>query len=147
MKRSLVILALAPCLLAAQGKGVGKGQARREAPASAQAEPAGPPKVTYPFFRDAEIKLILDFFRPGSGHLPPGLAKRGSLPPGLQRQLRVTGALPPGIEKHLDPIPPELDRRLGPLPAGYRRLMVGSVALLVQDATNLIVDLLDVIRR
>jgi hypothetical protein len=29
-------------------------------------------------------------------NLPPGLAKRDQLPPGLERQLRVRGTLPPG---------------------------------------------------
>lgn len=138
------MLTLVPSLVAGQGK----GQAKRRGHEAAQAEPAGPRKATYPFFHDAETKLILDFYRPGSGHLPPGLAKRGGeLPPGLQKQLRVTGTLPPGIEKKLEPFPPDLERRLTPVPAGYRRVVAGTVALLVQDATNLIVDVLEVIRR
>lgn len=33
--------------------------------------------------------------------LPPGLARRGSLPPGLQRHVNKTGHLPPGLEKKL----------------------------------------------
>ena len=37
-----------------------------------------------------------------SGHLPPGLAKREQLPPGLERQLRVRGTLPPGLRKNED---------------------------------------------
>jgi hypothetical protein len=144
----MTILLLTPCLLAGQGKGQGKGQAKEHGREAAQAEPAARPKETYPFFHDAETKLILDFYRPGSGHLPPGLAKRGgALPPGLQKQLRVTGTLPPGIEKHLEPFPADLDRRLGPVPAGYRRVLAGTTALLVQDATNLIVDVLELIRR
>jgi hypothetical protein len=106
-----------------------------------------PPKEVYPFFRDAETKLILDYYRAGSGHLPPGLERPGSVPAALQRQLKVTGTLPPAGEKLLQPFPSDLDRRLNPVPAGYRRVLLGTAALLLQNTTNLIVDLLDVVRR
>lgn len=139
----MLILALAPCLMGGQGQ----GQAAGAQQGASQSEQSGPPKEIYPFFRDAETKLILDFYRPGSGHLPPGLARKGDGAAGLQRQLRITGTLPPGVEKKLEPFPADLDRRLNPVPAGYRRALFGTAALLVQDATNLIVDLLDVVRR
>src|SRR5574341_1561384 len=41
----------------------------------------------------------------GKKGLPPGLAKRERLPPGLQKQLRRNGTLPPGLQKKLEPLP------------------------------------------
>jgi hypothetical protein len=35
--------------------------------------------------------------------LPPGLAKRRSLPPGLAKHVRERGSLPPGLQKRLTP--------------------------------------------
>lgn len=53
---------------------------------------------------------------------PPGLAKRGDLPPGLARQLRKGGTLPPGLAKRA--LPAELSARL-PAPAkGVERVIV-----------------------
>ncbi len=52
--------------------------------------------------------------------LPPGLAKKDRLPPGLQKHLWKRGALPPGLQKKIGPAPmyyaPHYDR---PLPPAY----------------------------
>lgn len=139
-------------LLAALAAGLAPGQGNGQAKAKAAGETAPPeaegPKVVYPFFRDAETKLILDFYRPGSGHLPPGLARRGAeLSAGIQKQLRITGTLPAGLEKKFEPFPSELDRRLTAVPAGYTRGVCGTTALLVQEGTHLIVDVIDLVRK
>jgi hypothetical protein len=106
------------------------------------------PREQYPFFTDAENRLILDFYRPGSGHAPPGLAKRESpVPPVGQKPLARGGTLPVAMEKWAEPFPRDLDRRLRTVPEGYRRLLCGVMALLVQDSTRLIVDSLDLSRR
>jgi hypothetical protein len=40
----------------------------------------------------------------GNGQgLPPGLAKRDRLPPGLEKHLWNHGSLPPGLQKKIDP--------------------------------------------
>ncbi len=75
----------------------------------------------------------------GGGSLPPGLAKRTDLPPGLQRQLERNGHLPPGLEKH--PLPNDLLTRLGRR-YGAERQLVGSDVLLVDTATGVILDIL-----
>lgn len=117
-------------------------EARQEPPAREA------PREQYPFFTDAENRLILDFFRPGSGHVPPGLAKRESpAPPVVQKPLARGGTLPAAMEKWVEPFPTDLDRRLRTVPEGYRRLLFGVMALLVQDSTRLIVDSLDLSRR
>ena len=132
-------------LLACSGVGAG-GQEIQEASQATDAKEA--PRERYPFFTDAENRLILDYFRVGSGHLPPSVPKRESrTPPAALKALARGGILPVAFEKWIMPFPADLDRRLTTVPDGYRRLLHGSVAVLVQDSTRLIVDILDVSRR
>jgi hypothetical protein len=99
-------------------------------------------------FLPREVPIILNYYRPGSANLPPGLAKRGgNLPPGLEKQLRRNGQLPPGLQKRLQPFPPELERRLGPVPAGCRRVVMDTRALLIRDATKVVLDILDLAQK
>jgi hypothetical protein len=74
----------------------------------------------------------------GGGGLPPGLAKRDTLPPGLQRQLDEKGRLPPGLEKRA--LPTELADRLPPRRDGTEIVIVDRDVLLVQAATGLVLD-------
>jgi hypothetical protein len=74
--------------------------------------------------------------------LPPGLAKKGSLPPGLAKQLARNGQLPPGLEYR--PLPQDLIVQLPPLQPPYRYMIVDNRVLLVQAASNLILDVLEV---
>lgn len=73
-----------------------------------------------------------------SGGLPPGLAKREQLPPGLQRQIERNGTLPPGLAKRLP------DDLLGRLPrrsnTGFR--VVGDDIVLIDLATRVILDVM-----
>lgn len=95
--------------------------------------------------RDGHIRIIREYAHAGS--LPPGLAKREALPPGLRKQLRERGALPPGLQKHLVPVPAPLVTRLPALPAYYHRYFVGEDLIVVDTRTNQIVAvLLDVWR-
>ncbi|HEY3442128.1 MAG TPA: hypothetical protein VGK29_15315 [Paludibaculum sp.] len=106
------------------------------------------PREQYPFFTDAESRLILDFYRPGSGHLPPGLQKRMTPAPAASAKLLARGGtLPVALEKSVEPFPQDLERRLTTSPPGYRRVLHGILALLIQDSTRLIVDALDLTRR
>src|SRR5712692_2463493 len=104
----LIFLALLSPMLPAQGKGKGKGHSD-----------SGSAAVV---FTPDERRIISDYCRrlPASG-LPPGLAKRDTLPPGLEKQLRRNGRLPPGLEKKLVPFPPDLERQLPPSAAGVQR--------------------------
>lgn len=75
-------------------------------------------------------------------HLPPGLANRDRLPPGLEKQLRVRGILPPGLQKKLMPCPEELERRLPPPPPGCVHVVVGGHVVLVNRSTYVVLDIL-----
>lgn len=75
-----------------------------------------------------------------SGDLPPGLAKRDELPPGLERQLERNGTLPPGLGKRN--LPDDLRTRLRNPDDGTDRQIVGTDVLLVDTATGVILDIL-----
>ena len=76
--------------------------------------------------------------------LPPGLAKRETLPPGLQRQLVRNGQLPPGLQKKIQPLPPALEVVLAPLPEGRRRVFISGSVILLDERKNLILDMVAV---
>jgi hypothetical protein len=94
-----------------------------------------------PVFTERDRLLIRGWFHDHSEGLPPGLAKRETLPPGLEKHLRERGTLPPGLQKKIEPLPPELERQLSRLPTGYRRVIVAGHAILMNDQTALIYDI------
>jgi hypothetical protein len=95
-----------------------------------------------PIFTSQQRTLIANWFRNSQSNLPPGLAKRDRLPPGLEKQLRERGTLPPGLQKRLSPLPSDLDRQLPRLPGGYRRGVIDGNVILMNDKTALIVDII-----
>jgi hypothetical protein len=74
-------------------------------------------------------------------HLPPGLAKKDRLPPGLERQLVIRGKFPPGLERQVYAVPVDLDRRLPPPPPDDERVMVGGHIVLRNRNTKLVLDI------
>ena len=78
----------------------------------------------------------------GKKGLPPGLAKKGKLPPGLQKQLQRNGTLPPGLEKKLEPLPEPLHARLRPLPPEYERAVIGQDVVILDRNTQKILDII-----
>lgn len=76
-------------------------------------------------------------------HLPPGIAKKGTLPPGIAKQLVRNGSLPPGLA--WQPLPPDLIVQLPRRPSGQQIVIVDDKVMLVRAATNLILDVLTVV--
>ena len=93
-------------------------------------------------FTEQERALVKNWFGNHRGGLPPGLAKRDRLPPGLEKQLRERGTLPPGLEKRGQPLPFELERQLRRLPTGYRRVVIGGNVILMNEKTAVIYDII-----
>ena len=87
--------------------------------------------------RDGHIRLIREYGHAGS--LPPGLAKRQALPPGLREQLRENGALPPGLQKYWVPVPAPLVVRLPAVPQYHQRYFVGDDLVVVNTRTNQVI--------
>lgn len=85
-----------------------------------------------------ELRIVVrDFY--SSHDLPPGLAKRDRLPPGLERQLAEKGRLPPGLEKRLYPVPSALAIRFGPIAVGQVWYFLGDDLILLQTDHNRVV--------
>lgn len=85
----------------------------------------------------------------GKGHakgkgrkgLPPGLAKRNALPPGLQRQLDARGSLPPGLRT--EDLPTDLEKQLPPIKDNFKRVIVDDAVVLIEQGTNRVLDILE----
>jgi hypothetical protein len=88
-------------------------------------------------FSVRDRSLIRKYYR---HRLPPGLAKRSSLPPGLQKQVKQRGQLPPGLRK--ERLPNELEVKLSPLPTGYIRFRIGTDVVLMNTRTQVVVDVI-----
>jgi hypothetical protein len=123
-----------------------------------------------PAFTERERRVITDYFaragdalrrgspspdgrRPGpAGHssrggapgLPPGLARREQLPPGLQHRLERDGRLPAGLHKQA--LPEELRARLPRRSGRYQRALGDGRVLLIDRVTDRIVDILEGVR-
>ena len=90
-------------------------------------------------FSSRERQIISDCFVADRSNLPPGLAKKDRLPPGLERQLRRNGTLPPGLQKRVQPLPQMCTDRLPRLPRDWSRVVLSGRIILL-DPANRIVD-------
>jgi hypothetical protein len=91
-------------------------------------------------FSPRERRIISDCFVENRSNLPPGLAKRDRLPPGLERQLERNGTLPPGLQRRVQPLPDFCVARLPRLPHDWVRVVLGGRIILLDPAQR-IVDL------
>jgi hypothetical protein len=137
----IITILLVAQTVAGQGKGNGKGKRG----GGGSAEGGGTAISVSVVFGDSGQREIQQWVQATpAGRLPPGLAKRGELPPGLQKQLRRNGTLPPGLQKKISAFPPELNARLGPLPpdCGCDRIFLDGKALIIARATMAILDVI-----
>jgi hypothetical protein len=97
-----------------------------------------------PVFGKRQESIIRNWFsnKKNLKGLPPGLAKRKRLPPGLERQLQKNGSLPPGLQKRVHSLPLDLDRLLPDLPNGIGRVIIGVDVVLLDKTSNRILDVL-----
>lgn len=122
-----------PASAALAGQGRGRGQAKKAE--KAEKKDGRPEAIVVD--RDGHVRVIREYAHAGS--LPPGLAKREPLPPGLRKQLRERGALPPGLQKRLVPVPAPLLTRLPPVPPYYQRYFAGEDLLVIDTRAHRIV--------
>ncbi len=90
--------------------------------------------------RDAHYRVVREYVT--RGNLPPGLAKRRTLPPGLSRQLRERGTLPPGLRDYYTPVPAAWNPRFPAIPTYYQRYFVGSHLIIIDTRDNTLVSLI-----
>ena len=134
-----LVLGIAAPLAEAQGRGQDKGKPQEEKTAGDKVREALP--AGEPVFTTQETTLIKNWFVTNRSGLPPGLAKRETLPPGLEKQLREKGTLPPGLQKKIQPLPVALEKQLTPLPTGYRRVVIAGNVIVMNEKTSLIYDI------
>lgn len=92
------------------------------------------------FYQDKHRDALRDWYQGHRSHLPPGLAKRDQLPPGLERQLIVRGTLPPGLRRSIRTCPPDLVRLLPPPPPHCQHVIIGGHIVLLNRSNFLIMD-------
>ncbi len=92
-------------------------------------------------FSDHDRTLIRDYYRGYYRGLPPGLAKKGKLPPGHAMKLYRNQPVPHGLQ--WQPLPDNLERRLSGLPEGYVRVTVGADVGIMNVRTRVIMDLIE----
>lgn len=97
------------------------------------------------YFIPEERKIIYEYYHrsPPSKGLPPGLAKKDKLPPGLQKHLDKNGKLPPGLQKRLEPLPRDLEVRLPRLPEYWERVILQEHIFLIDRRTQRILDIIE----
>jgi Ni/Co efflux regulator RcnB len=79
------------------------------------------------------------------GFVPPGLAKKGGMPPGQARAWQRGQPLPAGVVWYV--LPRSLELVLGPPPAGHRYVRVATDILLIAIGTGLVVDAMEDLAR
>ncbi len=91
-------------------------------------------------FSERDRWVIRGCFGDSRQGLPPGLAKKDRLPPGLERHLQRNGTLPPGLQKKVQPLPSACEARLPRLPHQWARVVLGGRIILL-DPGRRIIDL------
>ena len=124
--------ALVPALVVAQGKGKGGGKGHGKGGGQGNQS-----------FAEGDVAIILGYAAEHPGFVS---AEARRLPPGLAKNLRRGKALPPGWQKKVVVFPVPLEQRLRPLPIGYRRVIVDRWALVIADATDVVLDVIDLVR-
>jgi hypothetical protein len=93
-------------------------------------------------FSNRDRNAIRACFNDRASDLPPGLARRDTLPPGLDRQLQRDGTLPPGLERRVQELPDVCQQSLPQLPQDLDRVVYMRRVMLI-DRSNRILDTFD----
>jgi hypothetical protein len=132
-------LALSSQNLIAQGHGHGNGHDKEKHGHGQDWDDKHESKGERRYYHERDRELH-DWYRAHYEHLPPGLAKKDRLPPGLERQLIVRGTLPPGLRGYMRPCPVEVVQYLPPPPEGYMHTVIGGHIALVNRRTFFVLD-------
>lgn len=91
-------------------------------------------------YDDRDHETMHGWYQDHRGNLPPGLAKKDRLPPGLERQLELRGTLPPGLRGRIYAVPVDLERELPPPPPNCEHVFIGGHVVLLNRRTFVVVD-------
>jgi hypothetical protein len=134
-----VVLGLASVTAFAKEHGRGHGKGKEKAQ-SEKGKQKGQSEMEFRY-SDHDREAIRAWYNGRGSNLPPGLAKRDQLPPGLEQQLVVRGTLPPGLRKKMRRCPGDLVRVLPPPPPDCRHVLIGGHIVLLNRRTNVVVDI------
>lgn len=95
-----------------------------------------------PEFTARDRRVLRTCLTGDTGDLPPGLAKKEQLPPGLEKQVQKNGTLPPGLERRAQPLPLACESQLPRLPATVERVILNRQIILL-GAQSRILDIFD----
>ena len=142
--RFLAILLISTAVAAASPQGNSQGRGHGSQPAQESKPGANNAKSSGNGFADVDIRIIREWFsKPANlNGLPPGLAKRETLPPGLEKQLQKNGTLPPGLQQKIQPLPPVLEVQLMKLPEDQKRVAIAGNIILMDSKSGLMIDIL-----
>jgi hypothetical protein len=93
------------------------------------------------WYSDHNREALRGWYDGRRGNLPPGLAKKDELPPGLEKQLVRNGTLPPGLRKKMYSCPTDVVRLLPPPPPDCGHFLIGGHVVLVNRRTYMILDM------
>jgi len=129
---ALALLLALPAFAGGNGQGSGNGHKPQ---GGTQSVPGGSQLSLSAYITAGERRTILSYFQ----QHPTVVAGAKPLPPGIAKKIARGGAMPPGIAKRY--FPADL---VGVLPprAGQQWIIAGTDVLLIDAATNVVVDLL-----
>lgn len=138
--RRIIVIAFA-FSLALAGPAMGQGNSNGNGKKSQNqtgVQPSGA-ALTVSLITTFERSTILGYIQNHQGNPSSGFAGMKPLPPGIAKKLARGGSLPPGIAKRY--FPSDLMGQLPPRP-GQQWLVMGTDILLIDAATQLILDIL-----
>lgn len=128
-------LALAPAAMADKGGGKGKDKEH----SAAEHAPGKGGKKFSGGERD-QIRAYYDANPAARSQLPPGLAKKGKIPPGWQKKIAVGQRIPDDIWAHRVPLPHEILKQLPPPPPGVIHVRIEDHVFKVIEKTHEVLD-------
>jgi len=92
-------------------------------------------------FSDRDRQIINEYYtNTRAKKVPPGIAKRDNLPPGLAKQVVRNGSLPPGLQGRVLPL--DLETQLSQLPDGHAREIIGADIAILNTTTQVVTDVI-----
>lgn len=92
-------------------------------------------------FSDSDRAIIRDYYQSYYRGLPPGLAKKGKVPPGHAYRMQRHQGIPPGVTWEY--LPADVERRLSRLPDGYARVVIGADVAILHTRTRVVLDVIE----
>lgn len=135
---ALAFLLTAAVPILAQGNGRGRGH-NKDNDDAVQQDQGDHGRADAEYYR-GDQEQIHEWYARHESNLPPGLAKKDRLPPGLEKQLVVKGHLPPGLQKKIQPAPVDLVRTLPPPPPDCEHVIIGGHLVLLNRKTYVVMD-------